>query len=86
MPALQALAPNLVPREILPRAIALSSISWQVGAITGPALGGYLYAIAPHLPYTVSAGLLALALIAPTLDRADGPRARSIGPATRSSK
>jgi MFS family permease len=63
MPALQALAPNLVPREILPRAIALSSISWQVGAITGPALGGYLYAAAPHLPYTVSAVLFAAALI-----------------------
>src|SRR5258705_7858275 len=28
-PALQALAPNLVPRTILPRAIALSSIAWQ---------------------------------------------------------
>ena len=28
-PALGALAPNLVPREILPRAIALSSIAWQ---------------------------------------------------------
>ena len=41
MPALQALAPNLVPREILPRAIALSSISWQVGAIAGPALGDH---------------------------------------------
>jgi MFS family permease len=63
MPALQALAPNLVPREILPRAIALSSISWQVGAIAGPALGGYLYAAAPHLPYTVSAALFAAALV-----------------------
>jgi MFS family permease len=62
MPALQALAPNLVPRKILPRAIALSSISWQVGAITGPAIGGYLYAVAPHLPYAVSAVLFAVAL------------------------
>jgi len=62
MPALQALAPNLVPRKILPRAIALSSISWQVGAIGGPALGGYLYAYAPHMPYTVSTVLFALAL------------------------
>ena len=30
-PALRALAPNLVPRAILPRAIALSSIAWQIG-------------------------------------------------------
>jgi MFS family permease len=62
MPALQALAPNLVPREILPRAIALSSISWQVGAIAGPAIGGYLYAIAPATPYWVAAGLFTLSL------------------------
>jgi MFS family permease len=62
-PALSALAPNLVPREILPRAIAMSSIAWQSGAIAGPALGGYLYAFAPHLPYTVAGGLFALALL-----------------------
>jgi MFS family permease len=63
MPSLQALAPNLVPREVLPRAIALSSISWQVGAIAGPAVGGYLYAIAPHIPYTVSAILFGISLL-----------------------
>src|SRR3954469_4104173 len=62
-PALSALAPNLVPREILPRAIAMSSIAWQSGAIAGPALGGYLYAFAPHLPYAVAAGLFALSLL-----------------------
>ena len=53
-PALGALAPNLVPREILPRAIALSSMSWQTGAVLGPALGGYLYAFAPYAPYAVA--------------------------------
>ncbi len=63
-PALQALAPNLVPREVLPRAIAMSSIAWQSGAIAGPALGGYLYAWAPHMPYAVAAGLLVLSLFA----------------------
>jgi MFS family permease len=60
-PALGALAPNLVPREILPRAIALSSMSWQTGAILGPAVGGYLYAYAPHAPYACSAVLFAIA-------------------------
>ncbi|HEX5184227.1 MAG TPA: MFS transporter [Allosphingosinicella sp.] len=58
-PALSALAPNLVPLEILPRAIATSSIAWQVGAIVGPALGGYLYAYAPYAPYMIGAVLLA---------------------------
>jgi MFS family permease len=62
-PALSALAPNLVPREVLPRAIAASSIAWQSGAIAGPAVGGYLYAWAPVMPYAVSAGLFALSLL-----------------------
>ena len=61
-PALGALAPNLVPREILPRAIALSSIAWQSGAIAGPALGGYLYAAAPFAPYAASTLLFAVGL------------------------
>jgi MFS family permease len=63
-PALGALAPNLVPREILPRAIALSSIAWQTGAILGPAMGGYLYAAAPFAPYAASAILFAVAFVA----------------------
>ena len=62
-PALGALAPNLVPREILPRAIALSSIAWQSGAIAGPALGGYLYAWAPFAPYAASTALFVIALL-----------------------
>ena len=53
-PALSALAPNLVPKALLPTAIALSSISWQVGTIGGPALGGYLYSVMPVLPYAAA--------------------------------
>ncbi len=63
-PALGALAPNLVPRAILPNAIALSSISWQSGAIVGPAIGGYLYALSPFAPYAGSAILFAVSLAA----------------------
>src|SRR5215217_4664177 len=58
-PALGALAPNLVPREILPNAIALSSAAWQTGAIVGPALGGILYDVTPQLPYGLSTILFA---------------------------
>src|SRR3954464_6195111 len=61
-PAMQALAPNWVPRKLLPRAIALSSIAWQSGAIAGPAIGGYLYAWAPFAPYAASTALFAVAL------------------------
>ncbi len=62
-PALQALSPNLVPARLLPAAIATSSIAWQVGAIAGPPVGGYLYAIHPPLAYAASAGLLALSTL-----------------------
>ncbi|MDO6412886.1 MFS transporter [Sphingomonas sp. BIUV-7] len=56
-PAMGALSPNLVPAEVLPQAIAVSSVSWQTGAIVGPALGGYLYAAGTPVPYTVAACL-----------------------------
>ncbi|HEY0326756.1 MAG TPA: MFS transporter [Allosphingosinicella sp.] len=62
-PALGALAPNLVPRDILPKAIAMSSMAWQAGAIVGPALGGILYDIIPWLAYLVSTVLFGLATI-----------------------
>jgi len=62
-PALGALAPNLVPRAILPNAIALSSIAWQSGTVVGPAIGGYLYAVSPATPYTASAILFGVSLI-----------------------
>ena len=62
-PALGALAPNLVPREILPNAIALSSAAWQTGAIAGPALGGILYDVMPYLPYALSTGLFAFSVV-----------------------
>lgn len=62
-PALSALSPNLVPKAILPTAIALSSISWQVGMIVGPGVGGYLHAIEPALPYAVATVLFTIAIL-----------------------
>ncbi|WP_187336023.1 MFS transporter [Novosphingopyxis iocasae] len=62
-PAQGALAPNLVPKEVLPQAIALSTIAWQFGALVGPGIAGPLYGIAPHLPYTLSAILYAASAI-----------------------
>jgi MFS family permease len=61
-PAYSALAPNLVPREVLPTAIAVSSIAWQVGVIIGPSLGGFLYAIHPDVAYGTSTTLFLIAL------------------------
>jgi len=62
-PAFGALAPNLVPRDLLPKAIALSSTAWQTGAIVGPALGGILYDIEPDLSYAVSSFLFAFSTL-----------------------
>jgi len=57
-PALSAIAPNIVPPSLLPKAIALSSMGWQVATVVGPAAGGFLFAASHSLPYFVSAGLL----------------------------
>lgn len=57
-PSMSAIAPNIVPERLLPRAIALSSIAWQGASVIGPAIGGFLFAAAGWLPYAVSAALL----------------------------
>ncbi len=60
-PASQALAPNLVPREMLARGIAWGSTVWQLSTIVGPALGGILYgALGPLFVYGLSSSLLVL--------------------------
>lgn len=61
-PAFGALAPNLVPRDVLPTAIALSSISWQVGTIIGPAVGGLAYSVVPYGAYALATLLFGVAL------------------------
>jgi MFS family permease len=63
-PALGSIAPNIVPKELLPRAIAFSSMFWQVGGIAGPAIAGYVYAIKPFYAYAFSATLLLCAVVA----------------------
>jgi len=50
-PATQSLVPNLVPEEDLSSAIALSSASWQVSTVVGPAIGGLLYGISAEVAY-----------------------------------
>ena len=62
-PALQALAPNLVPAAVLPAAIAVGSLAWQAGEIIGPAAGGFLYAVHPWVPYAVSTLLFLLSFL-----------------------
>ncbi|MGO4620151.1 MFS transporter [Ensifer sp. 2TAB8] len=52
-PASQSLAPNLVPPEDLPNAIAWNSTSWQTAVIVGPVAGGLIYALGAVVPYAV---------------------------------
>jgi MFS family permease len=56
-PALNSLGPGLVPRSLLPRAIALGSLSRQTAAVVGPAIGGLLVAASSGVAFTVAAGL-----------------------------
>lgn len=62
-PAMSAIAPNIVPSELLPRAIAMSSIAWQSASVIGPAIGGWIYGFQPTLPYWLSAAGLLLSTL-----------------------
>ncbi len=73
-PAMSAIAPNIVPAEVLPRAIAMNSIAWQSASVIGPAIGGLLYARDPALPYWSGAAFLVIATIALSfIKRVDPP-------------
>lgn len=77
-PALSAIAPNIVAPPLLPKAIALSSIAWQVGTVIGPATGGLLFAWRPSAPYFLAAALLIasgllIGSIRPVRARHEGP-------------
>ena len=57
-PGRMAIAPNIVPPRLLPRAVAMGSIAFTGGQVAGPAAGGLLFSVSPALPYFISAGLL----------------------------
>ncbi len=84
MPAQQALTPQLVPPELLARAVAFNAAGIQGAIIAGPALGGFVYALGAGAVYAVSAALTLMgsALLA-TLHVP--PRVMSTEPATLSS-
>jgi MFS family permease len=63
-PAMSAITPNVVPAELLPKAVATSAVAWQSAAVLGPALGGLLLAQNAALPYQFSAAMLALGVVA----------------------
>jgi MFS family permease len=56
-PSLQTALPNIVPANVLPRAIAGSTSAAQIAIIAGPALGGILIAISPTIVFAACAVL-----------------------------
>jgi MFS family permease len=60
-PAAAALLPGVTPDGMVQKGTALSTGVLQLATISGPALGGLAYAVAPGAPYTVIAVLWLLA-------------------------
>src|SRR3984885_11213563 len=72
-PASAALAPTLVERRLIPRAIVLNSAGNQMATIIGPAIGGPLVAVSPVVAFVVS-GALCLASLLSLMAVASPPR------------
>ena len=61
LPANSAILPNLVPREQFAQAVAFSTAIMQAANISGPAVGGVLYAVSPNLAFAAALAFYALA-------------------------
>jgi len=72
-PAAAALLPGVAPEGMLQKATAIATGSFQVAMISGPALGGLAYAVAPGVPYTVMAVFWLLAGLLNGAIRLDRP-------------
>ena len=84
-PAWQAIQPELVPRDEFPQAVTLGGASINLGRALGPALGGFILAVAePWLVFALNA--LSFGAVVVVLwrwrrepDDADGPAERFAG-------
>ena len=70
-PASGAMGPMLVPRELLPKAIAWNSLAWQSASIVGPAIGGLLCAISAEAAYAGALSLYLVSMLLLALIRAE---------------
>ena len=62
-PAAAALLPGVAPEGYLQKATAIATGAFQVAMISGPALGGLAYAVAPGAPYAAMAAVWLLAAV-----------------------
>ena len=76
-PAIRSMWPTLVPLRLLTRALALRSTVFQATVVTGPAIGGIVFAIDPEAVYAIGALLM---LVAAALSMPIRPRVIEQGP------
>jgi len=63
-PANFSFMPQLVPKDMLQRAVTVNSSTWEVASIAGPAAGGFLYGLLGiSVAYAVDAGLTIVGLL-----------------------
>jgi len=65
-PAARSIWPMIAPPGGLPAIVALSSATWTGAMITGPAVSGLLYSVAPWVAYAGSAVLIVVGMAALT--------------------
>ncbi len=85
-PASFALQGMLIPRDLYPNATTWSSAAWQIGAVVGPLLGGFLILIGFQSSLTSVLAIEIIALVAiirvpkqPILKKEKEPIAKSLG-------
>jgi len=59
-PATRSLPADTVVPSRLPWLTARQAATWQGALVLGPVLGGFLYVVAPWVPFAVAAGLVAI--------------------------
>jgi len=75
-PSSRALAIDLAPADVLERVVALKSVMFQAGAITGPVVFGFAFVVDESLPYIIAIAAFLAALA--TLSLVDRPPVRQL--------
>jgi MFS family permease len=63
-PTQAALVADLAPSRLRGRYMALSSMSWEVGFVIGPAIGGFVLASEPLALWPIAAAVLVVSVFA----------------------
>jgi MFS family permease len=83
-PVARALPAVLVPVDLMSSAMAIRSVGFQIANVTGPAIGGFLFALRPEVVYGAATGLLTIGLACTLFLRVPATAASSEAPGLRS--